>query len=368
MRRGLSALQSNCPLQQVFALDSPAIEVAVSRPLEGAIPRQVGSRVNFPAGLLSGRILVTGGTGFIGQHVLRQAAGVQIEVYSLSTHRGQVPGIQYIRADLRDRGQLFRILSEVRPTGVLHLAAAGVSAGTDGIAHLLSNNVIGTENLLGAVHAAKLQVPVVIAGSGAEYASQQRPISEDDPVAPATGYGVAKAAAALCANWYARHFPITLLRLFNVYGPGEKTPRLVPYIVSRTQAGDPVELTSCEQIRDFVHAADVAQSFWRVLARPPQDRSMLVLNVGSGKPLTLRTFVEVVRRLLQEKKLEPTIVFGARPYRPGEPMTYMADTTRLRQYLGWTPGIQLDAGLRQTVESLLFTVMNPGDPPTRTDE
>jgi nucleoside-diphosphate-sugar epimerase len=315
-----------------------------------------GQGRDFLRELSGARVLVTGGTGFIGRHVLHQAVRGELDVYSLSIRMGDVPGVRYVQADLQDREQVFRIIDDLRPAGVIHLAAAGVSSGTDQMASMLYKNVLGTENLFAALSSVGLSSAVVMAGSGAEYAPQNRAVSESDSVAPISSYGVTKAAAALCAGWYARHVPVTLLRLFNVYGPGEKTPRLVPYIIERTKAGEPIELTACEQVRDFVHASDVAESFWRALCHPPQNQRLLVLNVGSGRPLRLRDFVETLTAILREENLEPEIVFGARPYRPDEPMTYAADITRLRQYLGWTPGIGIDKGLRQTVRSTLASV------------
>src|SRR5271169_3258741 len=135
---------------------------------------------------------------------------------------------------------------------------------------------------------------------------------------PVTPYGISKAAAAFCAGIYATRMPITLLRTFNVYGLGEREPRLLPFIAASAKAGRVIELTDCEQVRDFVFVKDVAALFWRALECSPQDRQLRVLNVGSGSPAPLKQFVADVLEVLREKGLSPQAKFGVRPLRVGE--------------------------------------------------
>lgn len=299
------------------------------------------------------RVLVTGGTGFVGQHVLLQGLRMGVEVHNISLRNAAPQGVQQHHADLVDRERIFRILKEVQPSGIIHLAAAGVIYGANDLLHMFHVNVLGMDNLLAAVANAKVKPAVVVAGSGYEYAPQDRPIGEDDPVAPVSAYGVAKAAAALCANFYAARMPISLLRFFNIYGPGEREPRLVPYAVSCARTAKPLELTKGEQVRDYVYVEDAAESFWRVLSRPPQDQKLRVLNIGSGSPLSLKQFVMKLAGILRKKGLEPQIMFGARPYRTDEPMVYAADVARLQRTLKWLPSTDIETGLVRAVESML---------------
>jgi nucleoside-diphosphate-sugar epimerase len=194
---------------------------------------------------------------------------------------------------------------------------------------------------------------VALAGSGFEYAPQERPISEQDPVEPFSAYGVSKAAAGLCARFYAAQMPITLLRLFSVYGTGEKEPRLVPYIISSAKKAEQVELTNCEQVRDYLYVEEAAESFWRALSQPPSGQCLRTLNVGSGSAITLRHLVNKLVDILTEKGLRPHILFGAKPYRPDEPMTYAPNIICLKRTLGWSPSKPLSEGLSKTVESMI---------------
>jgi nucleoside-diphosphate-sugar epimerase len=244
-----------------------------------------------------------------------------------------------------------RLIREAEPEAILHAASAGVTVKVE-FAEMLRSNAVGTNNLLAAASSLKQPPSVVIAGSGDEYATQARPLTEEDPVFPASPYGISKAAATFCAATYAAKMPLTVLRIFNVYGPGERLPRLLPYIVQSARQGNPAELTACEQVRDFVYVRDLAILFWRAAECSPDDGLLRILNVGSGRPVPLSNFVTTVLQVMREKGVEAKVKLGARPYRAGEPMYYSADVSRLKAILGTLPRTELEVGVQETVESL----------------
>jgi UDP-glucose 4-epimerase len=301
------------------------------------------------------RVLVTGGTGFIGTHVVLQGLMSNVEVHVVSRVRSVAPPAIYHSCDLTDRSSVFNLLDRIRPAALIHLAAEGIITSVPLLSDMLNVNVVGLENLLAASASLESKPQVVLAGSGFEYAPQPRPISETDPIGPFSLYGLTKAAASICAAMYASSMSITLLRLFSVYGPGEREPRLVPYLLSQTKAGLPVDLTGCEQVRDYAYVEDVAECFWRVLNHPESHshQGIEVFNVGTGCSLSLRRFVDVITELLRARGLHPRVNFGAKPYRLGEPMTYVANVEKLRQHLNWFPSTSVQNGLRKTIEALL---------------
>ena len=305
------------------------------------------------ASSLKGRkVLITGATGFLGRHLVAMAAGTGAIVVTTSRSEATTGAAGHVAMDLCDRDRVSAMLKEVAPSGILHTAAAGTSEEV-GFAQLMRTNAVGTENLLAAALALPQPPAVVMAGSGYEYAPQSRDLTEDDPVWPVTPYGISKAASAFRAGIYATQMPITLLRIFNVYGPGEREPRLLPYIAACAKAGRVIELTDCEQVRDFVFVKDVAALFCRALECSPRDRRLRVLNVGSGSPVPLKQFVTIVIEALRDRGLSPQAKFGVRPYRAGEPMYYAGDTSRLQETLGMLLSTNLQAGIRQTLDAML---------------
>ena len=296
------------------------------------------------------RVLVTGATGFLGARFAEWGERHGTEVIRLHRRAAATDTSRIVVADLRDPQAVRDAVERARPDGVLHLAAAGVSAGSLRAAELLEANAIGTANLLEALLRIG-PVPVVMAGTAFEYRPCDRPLVESDPLDPPTPYGVSKAAAALCASWHASQRPITILRLFNVYGVGEPLPRLIPSIIDAARARRPVELSTCTQVRDFVYVEDVARLFWTALAEPPPIGSARIVNVSSGRPAPLRQYVEHLADALREQGLEPDLRFGARPTRSGEPRMLAGDPTMLTRTFGGLPPTSFEEGIRRTVEA-----------------
>ncbi|HVU13442.1 MAG TPA: NAD-dependent epimerase/dehydratase family protein [Phototrophicaceae bacterium] len=298
-------------------------------------------------------VLVTGGTGFVGRHVVALGLRQQLDLHVPTSRNLPLPGAKTYAVDLSDKAQVVALIEQVQPKAILHLAAAGVTYGAASLEQMLRVNVLGLQSLLEAAAALPAPPTVVIAGSGAEYAPQNRFLQEDDPTLPASAYGVSKAAAFPIAQYYAQKLPITWLRLFNIYGPGEAYPRLAPYIVQQSLRGEAIELTAGEQIRDYVHVDDVAEAIWRTAALAHRADGIQVINVGSGQPLPLKVFVQTLVAALREHGIDAPVQLGVKPYRPDEPMFYAADINRMSALLDWTPTISLETGLQATVEAML---------------
>jgi len=143
--------------------------------------------------------------------------------------------------------------------------------------------------------------------------------------------------------------PVTVLRPFSLYGPGEAAGRLAPYLIAKVRAGEPVDLTAGEQLRDYAEVGDVAEAFWRALDRPPTNGKLRLLNIATGKSVTLRDFCDILATILRDAGYAPDLRFGARPYRPDEMMDYTADVSLLESTLGWIPATSLETGLRRMI-------------------
>ena len=290
---------------------------------------------------------MTGASGFIGRHVIALAERLGLQVLATSS-RGHG---RFVLLDVADPSSVSSVVSSFEPEIVVHLASIGVSEPAP-FSELLRVNGAGVHHLLEGCAALSKPPTVVLAGSGFEYGPQDRPVREDDPVRPFSTYGVSKAAGSHAAYLFAGDLPLALLRLFNVFGPGEAPRRILPHIMRCTLERRPVETTAAEQVRDFVFAPDAAEALLRcaLIAKRPY---LTTLNLGSGNPTRLRDFINLAAAELSRRGHSSDVRFGAVPYRPGEPMNYCADCSRLAQALQWIPSTPLAEAIRLSIESML---------------
>jgi nucleoside-diphosphate-sugar epimerase len=143
------------------------------------------------------------------------------------------------------------------------------------------------------------------------------------------------------------------LRVFNVYGPGEPKERLIPYIVEAAKAGQSITLTGCEQIRDFMFIDDLVAAIAAVVEKSSKEPGARFLNVGTGRPTTLKELVISTDKQLKSRGIEAQIMFGALPYRKDDPMACVADNSSLTSVIGPMHFRGLDQGIPATVDSLL---------------
>lgn len=288
-----------------------------------------------------GRVLVTGGAGFIGHHLVPalQARGHAVTVLDdLSIGRAENldHDVHLVRGDVRDPSTLAVALEDVRH--VFHLAAVvSVRASVTGFAHDADVNVLGTLRLLEAMRGRSID-RAVLASSMAVYAEGgSGTIREDHLTEPASPYGVGKLAAE--RYWQllapAAGARATVLRFFNTYGPGQ-TPSsyvgVISHFADRVRAGErPRIFGDGEQRRDFVHVEDVVRASLAVLDHDVAGRTF---NVGTGVATTVN---EVARAILEAlgSTLEPEHV----PAVPGELRNAVADVTAATATLGYRPSV-----------------------------
>ena len=300
------------------------------------------------------RVLVTGGAGFIGSHVVDAfvARGYAVAaVDDLSTgKREHVTGDAQLEVvDITDAAALGETFDGFGPTVVCHLAAqASVTVSVDRPEHDLDVNVRGTLNVCAAAKAAG--APVVYASTGGALYGNDSPIPTAETFAPEplSPYGASKFAGEAYVTTWGRLYelPNVVLRLGNVYGPRQNPhgeAGVVAIFSERLLGGErPRVYGEGHPTRDYVHVADIAKAF--VLSA--ESGRPGTFNVGSGRETTVNELLGVLQDAAGTS-LEPEFA----PLRPGELRRSALDSTRIAEALGWRAEADLADGLAETFRS-----------------
>ncbi|HEY6397767.1 MAG TPA: NAD-dependent epimerase/dehydratase family protein [Solirubrobacteraceae bacterium] len=286
------------------------------------------------------RVLVTGGSGFIGRHVVSElsTAGARVRVVDLKPHPD--PSVELIQGDLADASVLEECFAEPCDW-VVHLAA--VTSVLRSLEHpglTYQTNVAATHALLEAARAAGATA-LALASTNAVTGPMEAPaISEAATLRPLTPYGATKAAAEMLMSAYTASYGLrcTALRLTNVYGPGmQAKDSIVARLMRAIRLGGTFEIYGDgRQVRDYVHVADVVQAVRLALAS--QDWQGPVV-IGAGRSLSVLEVLEAVRRVTGA---ELPVRHG--PARPGEMPAVIVDPSRARA-AGWSPRYDFEEGL-----------------------
>jgi UDP-glucuronate 4-epimerase len=293
---------------------------------------------------LMARYVVTGAAGFIGSHLAEAlvAAGHEVvgidsfnDYYEPRLKEENAAGLDVRRLDLaRDEPDLDGF------DGVFHLAAQpGVRSFGQVFALYLERNVLASQRLFEA--AARAGVRVVFASSSSVYGEAERyPTPEETPPAPLSPYGITKLSCEHLAHAYARSFGLdtVVLRYFNAYGPRQRPDMAFAAVVGALAEGRPFTLFGDGgQSRSFTYVGDVVRATALAMERAPAGA---LYNVGGGEEATVNHALAVLEgvagRSLEVVRTSPV---------PGDQRRTRADTTRIREGLGWTPQVPLEQGL-----------------------
>lgn len=301
------------------------------------------------------RLLITGASGFIGRHLVREAVacGGEVACLGLGNANASTTHLTVFKCDLRDGDRVQAIVGTFQPTTIMHLAAAGVAYGRDNDACVWETNVDGFRHLLDAAAALPQTPQVIAAGSGMEYTPTSAPLRENDPEDPPTIYGKSKLAATRLARKYADRVPCTILRMFSSYGVGESPSRFVAHIVHQAKLNRPANLSPGRQIRDYTNACDLAHAFFVAARHVDAEESFCLFNVGTGQSMELRQLGEWVAEALAARGIQAQLNFGALPYREDEMMHFFPDTSLWKRTFPWSPSTDIQASVRSCIDKML---------------
>ena len=299
------------------------------------------------------RVLITGGSGFLGACLAHDLVAEGHDVHLLLR-----PGFNGWRlrdiagrytpqwADVCDADAVKRAVAACRPEVIYHLAAHGAYPFQQDRRAILATTVLGTAHLLDALRCHEFRA-LVHAGSSSEYGHKDGPMRSTDLLEPRTDYAVAKAAATLLCQAEARKgLPITTVRVFSAYGPWEEPTRLVPYVMGCCYRGEDPRCTAGLQPRDFIYADDVLRLL-KLAAQLPAARGR-ILHAGTGRPQRVRDMVATIVAVCGGGRVNAH--FGSEPVRADEPAAWTASIEETTALTGWRPECDLRTGVERMWE------------------
>lgn len=311
------------------------------------------------------KLLITGGMGFIGSAVVRQAvaAGHEVVVLDALTYAGNpanvasvADAIAFEHVDLRHRERVLEVVQRHAPEGVVHLAAEShVDRSIDDPTAVVTTNVLGLQHLLDAL-GPRWRGKLVVVSTDEVYGDVgDAPFTEASPYAPRNPYAASKAAADHLARAAFHTFgvPVVVTHGANTFGPYQFPEKLVPVMLLNALSGRPLPVYGDGlQAREWLYVEDHAAGILAALAGTP-GRSY---NLGSGVRVRNLDLVRQLCRLLDERRPggaphEALLTFVAD--RPGHDRGYALDVRRAEAELGWTTTTGFDEGLVRTVDWFL---------------
>ena len=295
----------------------------------------VDSRSDFP------RALITGLQGFTGRYLCAELQAAGYQVFG-TAHTSEELCTNSFKVDLRDRTELDRVVREVNPDVVAHLAAISFVAHGDAEA-IYQTNVVGTRNLLEALSGLAVRPRAVLLASSANiYGNAAVEVIDESVVArPANDYAVSKLAMEYMATLWSDKLPIVIARPFNYTGVGQTELFLLSKIVSHyRRRAEKIELGNLDVSRDFCDVRAVAYAYRRLLQACPIGETV---NICAGRAYSLRDALHLASSITQHKmrvEVNPAFV------RAHEVKTLKGDPSKLRKLIGYWEPPSLEETLR----------------------
>ena len=312
---------------------------------------------------MSERVLITGITGFVGSHLVDYLLTLDdVEVYGMRRWRSRTEHIDHlsdrvniIECDLRDQSSVSKVLLEIRPQKIFHLAAQSfVPTSWSAPEESLHTNIIGTLHLLEGIRQAEIDPLIQIAGSSEEYGlvlPDEVPIRETNPLRPLSPYAVSKVGTDLLAYQYHQSYGVKLVRTraFNHTGPRRGDVFVCSNFAKQIVAAEKkqrepvIHVGNLEAKRDFTDVRDIVKAYWLSLVHGEPGE---VYNIASGTTWTIQ---QVLDMLIARANIEIAVKEDPARMRPSDVQILLGDVSKFQNTTGWKPEIPFE----QTLQDIL---------------
>ncbi|MBD5496140.1 MAG: NAD-dependent epimerase [Lachnospiraceae bacterium] len=318
---------------------------------------------------ISKTYLVTGGAGFIGFHLskrlLEQGAAVigfdnMNDYYEVTLKEDRLAILRqyekyvFIKGDLADKQEIFRIFREYNPQIVVSLGAqAGVRYSIDNPDAYIQSNIVGFFNILEGCRNYPVEHLVYASSSSVYGGNEKIPFSTEDKVdEPVSLYAATKKSNELMAYSYSKLYgiPVTGLRFFTVYGPFGRPDMAYFKFTKKIMEGRPIQIyNQGDMYRDFTYIDDIVKGVENILCNPPRTDakgvSSRLYNIGNNKPEKLMDYIEKKEKCLGRKAVKEFL-----PMQPGDVYRTYADVSGLMRDYDFKPDTTIEEGLSRFVE------------------
>jgi nucleoside-diphosphate-sugar epimerase len=300
------------------------------------------------------RVLVTGGTGFIGSHIAPKLVQDGYDVYVLERYvtgryeLGKSREIKTVFGDLRDAFKIRKIIRDIQPDKVIHTAAISpVSYSYDHPQEVIETNLIGTVNLAeSCLHECPNFKHFLFGSTSETYGNGPIPKTEETLQNPNSPYAVSKLTSEKYLKYLdlAFDFPVTILRNFNTYGRTDNTHFVVERIITQMLTKQTVNLGDPKTVRDLVYIDDHVGAYTTCLENPKAIGE--TFNFCTGKGISIKQLADLIAEIIGFKG---EIFWGTIPERPLDIQELVGDFSKANRLLGWKPQYQLKEGLKRTI-------------------